>query len=168
MKVFKNKSNTNSIKAMNSITNTPDFKTKNFDSTIKSILREVEDKVGLDANNDNNYINFKNKEKITSKIIEKYKKQIKDKEKNVKSKISVTSYKDDLCNHYIPKNKSVEHKVMVSEINIEKDKDEKIKQIVSHRGLSKGLNLASINCLNLPNLSIEKENGNSLEVKMLL
>ena len=81
MKVFKNKSNTNSIKAMNSIANTPDFKTKNFDSTIKSILREVEDKVGLDANNDNNYINFKNKEKITSKIIEKYKKQIKDKEK---------------------------------------------------------------------------------------
>lgn len=181
MKVFQKKSNTNSIKTMNS--NTPNLKTKNFEYTIKSILKEVEDKVGTET--DNNFKNFKNKEKITSKIIEKYKKQIKEKEAKVNNKILATSYKEflDLSNNnnQMTKNKSLENHLIVSDFlkanplnSSENNFPNKLedKHIDSHRGVAKVLNFGTINGnnLNTPEntLAPGRDKVNVIEVSQIL
>jgi hypothetical protein len=145
---------------MSSTSNTPIVKSKYIESTIKSILKEVEDKIGNDT--DNNYKNFKQKEKITSKIIEKYKKQIREKEQKDKvgNKILTTSYKEnlDFNTNQIIKNKSSDSNVMVTELqkinvfNISEIKPFKseepyifVKQTESHRDVAKILNFANLN-----------------------
>ena len=173
MKVFQKKSNTNSIKTMNS--NTPNLKTKNFEYTIKSILKEVEDKVGTET--DNNFKNFKNKEKITSKIIEK--------EAKVNNKILATSYKEflDLSNNnnQMTKNKSLENHLIVSDFlkanplnSSENNFPNKLedKHIDSHRGVAKVLNFGTINGnnLNTPEntLAPGRDKVNVIEVSQIL
>ena len=170
MKLFKKKQNSNSIKAMNPLT--PNLKSKNFELTIKSILKEVEVKIGAESDN---LKNFKNKEKITSKIIEKYKKQIKEKEKdlNMNKKILATSFKEnlDIGNNFnrLTNNKSLDNNINVQDNNqkillLNNSENNKffkneinIKNLESHRDVVKNLNFNN-------NSSCLKKKGYSKDV----
>lgn len=81
-------------KKIYSHSNTPNLKSINNDSRIKSNIKGINDKPGRHTDNFNRSI--QNKEKITSKIIEKYKQQLKAKKANNVSKILVTSLKQNL------------------------------------------------------------------------